>query len=466
MGFPQVGLQEALVFDVRAYGAVGDGMHDDTAAINNCGTKLAATGGGIRYFPPGTYYLGSGPIIPLGDVWDLGAGIDVTILTTNGTLVGGYASLIRAANTTPPYPANYKLSDMTVDGSAATTADAVQLEGVDYLEVARIKVINAYARGITIGSVGGLSTGPTFIAAPHLHDIQIINSRTDDAIGGGGITDLAMENIWVTNPGTDGGDITNVTRGQIRNYHVVQSNPGSTYAGLSSDFGWQDVDVDGLYVTGMGLVGLFQTSTISGASPTKNLSFSGVHGSNIQGSFFRFVGVSGSPIVGVDLSDIYAEGWNSNDTGSDGVTTTYVNGFRWRGGLVGSPTNGAYGIGLDSNTEDVLIEGTDLSVIGGAAFRPFTLTGTKIVNCPGFNPVGSAVPGTAFTLPASGTAWTNNTGVDGTLWVTGAGTVTDVVLQGVTVGSSLSVGQSYFVPAGGTITFTYSVAPTLVFVGN
>lgn len=29
-----------------------------------------------------------------------------------------------------------------------------------------------------------------------------------------------------------------------------------------------------------------------------------------------------------------------------------------------------------------------------------------------------------------------------------------------------AVGQSFFVPAGGTITFTYSAAPTLVFVGN
>lgn len=45
-------------------------------------------------------------------------------------------------------------------------------------------------------------------------------------------------------------------------------------------------------------------------------------------------------------------------------------------------------------------------------------------------------------------------------------TVTDVVVQGVTVGSSLAVGQSFFVPAGGTFTLTYSAAPTLVFVGN
>ena len=90
----------------------------------------------------------------------------------------------------------------------------------------------------------------------------------------------------------------------------------------------------------------------------------------------------------------------------------------------------------------------------------------RIHDNPGYNPVGSSVPGTAFALPASGTAWTNDTAVDGTLYVTAAGTVSDVVVQGVTVASSLAVGQSWFVPAGGTITFTYTTAPTLVFVGN
>ena len=95
------------------------------------------------------------------------------------------------------------------------------------------------------------------------------------------------------------------------------------------------------------------------------------------------------------------------------------------------------------------------------------ITASSVIrNSPGYNPVGASVPGTAFTLPLSGNAWTNNTGVDGTLFVTAAGVVTDVVVQGVTVASSLAVGRTFFVPAGGTITFTYSSAPTLVFVGN
>lgn len=45
----------ASVFDVRHYGAVGDGLALDTAAINKAIATAAAAGGGTVYFPAGTY---------------------------------------------------------------------------------------------------------------------------------------------------------------------------------------------------------------------------------------------------------------------------------------------------------------------------------------------------------------------------------------------------------------------------
>jgi len=44
--------------DVRAYGAAGDGVTDDTTAIQNAITE-ATTNGGIVFFPPGTYLYSS-----------------------------------------------------------------------------------------------------------------------------------------------------------------------------------------------------------------------------------------------------------------------------------------------------------------------------------------------------------------------------------------------------------------------
>lgn len=45
-----------MIFDVMQYGAVGDGVTDDTAAIQNAINGAIAAGGGIVYFPPGMTY--------------------------------------------------------------------------------------------------------------------------------------------------------------------------------------------------------------------------------------------------------------------------------------------------------------------------------------------------------------------------------------------------------------------------
>jgi hypothetical protein len=46
-----------VVFNVRDYGAVGDGVHDDTNAIRAAVTACQLAGGGIVYFPNGTYLI-------------------------------------------------------------------------------------------------------------------------------------------------------------------------------------------------------------------------------------------------------------------------------------------------------------------------------------------------------------------------------------------------------------------------
>ncbi len=46
-------------FDVRSYGATGNGTTDDTAAIGAAYSALSAAGGGTLYFPPGIYAISS-----------------------------------------------------------------------------------------------------------------------------------------------------------------------------------------------------------------------------------------------------------------------------------------------------------------------------------------------------------------------------------------------------------------------
>jgi len=75
-----------IVFDVKAYGAVGDGSTDDTAAIQSAIDAANTAGGGIVWFPKGNYklvtnpiklYSGSTPtIVPYNNITLLGAGSD------------------------------------------------------------------------------------------------------------------------------------------------------------------------------------------------------------------------------------------------------------------------------------------------------------------------------------------------------------------------------------------------------
>jgi hypothetical protein len=75
-----------VVFDVKAYGAVGNGVANDSTSIQNAINACNTAGGGTVWFPPGTYlittnpiklYSGSTPtIVPYNNVTLKGAGSD------------------------------------------------------------------------------------------------------------------------------------------------------------------------------------------------------------------------------------------------------------------------------------------------------------------------------------------------------------------------------------------------------
>jgi polygalacturonase len=58
-GFLTCAQLQASVFDVKSYGAIGDGNNLDTTAINKTIEAAAAAGGGTVHFPAGTYLCGS-----------------------------------------------------------------------------------------------------------------------------------------------------------------------------------------------------------------------------------------------------------------------------------------------------------------------------------------------------------------------------------------------------------------------
>ena len=54
---PARNIRHPSVFDVTAYGAIGDGTTKETKAINKAIEACAQTGGGTVHFPPGRYRM-------------------------------------------------------------------------------------------------------------------------------------------------------------------------------------------------------------------------------------------------------------------------------------------------------------------------------------------------------------------------------------------------------------------------
>src|SRR5438094_5028675 len=63
-------------YDVKAYGAVGNGEQDDAPAIQNTIQTANSRGGGLVWFPPGIYRLDTGLMIS-GQVLLAGSGWQV-----------------------------------------------------------------------------------------------------------------------------------------------------------------------------------------------------------------------------------------------------------------------------------------------------------------------------------------------------------------------------------------------------
>lgn len=130
------------VYNVKAagYGAAGDGTTDDTTAIQNAINAANVAGGGIVFFPPGTYI--STLLTLHSKVHLIGAGITATVLklknTTNTSFLqtNSFATLTGGNTTGGEF--NFSIQNLTVDGNRANqtgdaTKAAIQIYGYGYI---------------------------------------------------------------------------------------------------------------------------------------------------------------------------------------------------------------------------------------------------------------------------------------------------------------------------------------------
>ena len=139
--------QPGRVFDVRQFGAAGDGRTDDTSAIRRAVAE-AGKAGGIVHVPAGDYLV-SGPLaLPASRVWQLrGEGRDLTRLRLGGG--AGVCDLIQTVPGNRRAAFGCGIQDLTLDG-AGLPGTLVRLVDHTLLSLRRVYIVNAAGSGLVL----------------------------------------------------------------------------------------------------------------------------------------------------------------------------------------------------------------------------------------------------------------------------------------------------------------------------
>ncbi|WP_328436867.1 hypothetical protein OHA71_06355 [Streptomyces sp. NBC_00444] len=209
----------ALSVNVKeVFGAVGDGVTDDTAAV-----QAAIDAGGVTYFPPGTY-------------------ICTTLQMKTGTVLAGAGR--SGFITTPSSQAStIKLKNGT-NASLINGADQVSNVVIRNLNFDGNKANNAS------GNIINLANGSAQDTAWHITDCFLNNSANDGIFVGTGRQAVRVSRTWVMRSDNNG-IVLNGNDGGLSNVLVGLSASNSVYIGASVQ---HLTDCDFWSSTGRGIV--------------------------------------------------------------------------------------------------------------------------------------------------------------------------------------------------------------------
>lgn len=168
------------VFDVKTYGAVGDGVTDDTAAFNTTVAAVIAAGGGTILVPTGHFYIaGAVSIIPNAqddqNIEYMGTGSNSQIWTT----INSYPAYVGAVGT-------FWMHGLTIRPQSTAELNAVNVQyGVAVISGERAEIENNLFIGLRPANGGGIIY--TTVGDVVVHDNEIGDSVI---FGSGGLINL------------------------------------------------------------------------------------------------------------------------------------------------------------------------------------------------------------------------------------------------------------------------------------
>ena len=173
------------------YGAVGDGVADDTTAIKNCITAAVAAGKGV-YLPAGTYKITTSLSLPAGSTLQ-GDGMWWTELIFSSTSSGGIVA--NGSNT--------KVRDLYVKGSQSTRATGYH--GLAGWWGSGSWIENVWIEQTTTGAwIGDYASASNLTDGLMLRNCRFRNCFADGVNCAQGTLNTAVENCHVRGVGDDG----------------------------------------------------------------------------------------------------------------------------------------------------------------------------------------------------------------------------------------------------------------------
>jgi hypothetical protein len=135
----------SIIYNVKVYGAKGDGINDDTAAIQAAINAAYDAGGGIVFFPKGTYLIMSG-LTGFSNVHLLGAGMEIAILKAGASMNPMIKFLDNLSF--------FSIKHMTIDfNNVNMTAEMISIRLCNNFEIDHCYLKNISNYGISLNAV-------------------------------------------------------------------------------------------------------------------------------------------------------------------------------------------------------------------------------------------------------------------------------------------------------------------------